>query len=71
VERPIKELRGFERITLRPNETRTVRLPLKGTDLTYWDAGKHSFVVEPGSVSIMLGASSADARLEKTISVTQ
>jgi beta-glucosidase len=71
VERPIRELRGFERITLRPNETRTVRLPLKGTDLTYWDAGKHSFVVEPGSVSIMLGASSADARLEKTISVTQ
>jgi len=71
VERPIKELRGFQRIPLRPNETRTVRLPLKGTDLTYWDAGKHSFVVEPGSVSIMLGASSADARLEKTISVTQ
>jgi beta-glucosidase len=71
VERPIKELRGFERVTLRPNETRTVRLPLKGTDLTYWDAGKHSFVVEPGAVRIMLGASSADARIEKTISVTQ
>jgi beta-glucosidase len=71
VARPIKELRGFERITLRPNETRTVRLPLKGTDLTYWDAGKQSFVVEPGSVSIMLGASSADARLEKTIEVKE
>ena len=71
MERPIKELRGFERITLRPNETRTVRLPLKGTDLTYWDADKHSFVVEPGSVSIMLGASSADVRLEKTIEVKE
>jgi beta-glucosidase len=71
VARPIKELRGFERITLRPNETWTVRLPLKGTDLTYWDADKRSFVVEPGSVSIMLGASSADTRLEKTIAVTQ
>jgi beta-glucosidase len=71
VERPIKELRGFQRITLQPNETKTVRLPLKGTDLTYWDAAKHSFVVEPGSVSVMLGGSSADARLEKTISVTQ
>jgi beta-glucosidase len=69
VARPIKELRGFERITLRPNETRTVRLPLKGTDLTYWDAGKRSFVVEPGRVSIMLGGSSADTRIEKTISV--
>jgi beta-glucosidase len=69
VARPIKELRGFERITLRPNETRTVRLPLKGTDLTYWDTGKQSFVAEPGRVSIMLGASSADARLEKTVEV--
>jgi beta-glucosidase len=71
VERPIKELRGFERITLRPNETRTVRLPLKGSDLTYWDAARHSFVAEPGAVGIMLGASSADARIEKSISVTQ
>ena len=30
VERPTRELRGFERIPLQPNETRTVRLPLKG-----------------------------------------
>jgi len=71
VERPIKELRGFQRIPLRPNETRTVRLPLKRTDLTYWDAGKQSFVVEPGRLSIMLGASSADIRLEKTIEVKE
>jgi beta-glucosidase len=71
VARPIKELRGFERITLRPNETRTVRLPLKGSDLTYWDADQRSFVVEPGRVGIMVGASSADTRLEKTIPVTQ
>jgi len=71
VARPVKELRGFQRIALRPNETRTVRLSLKGTDLTYWDAEKRSFVVEPGSVSIMLGASSADTRVEKTIAVRQ
>ena len=71
VGRPIKELRGFQRISLHPNETRTVRLPLEGTDLTYWDAGKQSFVVEPGRLSIMLGASSADVRLEKTIEVRE
>lgn len=46
VERPIKELRGFQRITLQRNETRTVRIPLKGSELTYWDTGKQSFVVE-------------------------
>jgi beta-glucosidase len=71
VDRPIKELRGFQRIPLRANETRTVCLTLKGTDLTYWDAGKQSFVVEPGRLSIMLGASSADVRLEKTIEVKE
>jgi beta-glucosidase len=71
VARPIKELRGFERITIRPNETRTVRLPLKGTDLTYWDTDKQRFVLETGSVTIMLGASSADTRIEKTIAVTE
>jgi beta-glucosidase len=71
VERPLKELRGFARIALQPNETKTVRLPLKGAELTYWDAARQSFVVEPGRLSIMLGASSADVRLEKTMSVAQ
>ncbi len=70
VERPIKELRGFARVPLQPGQTRTIQLPLKGTDLTYWDAGKHSFVVEPGRLDIMLGASSADVRLRKTIEVS-
>ena len=68
-ERPIKELLGFERIALRPNQTRTVRLPWKGACLTYWDAGKQSFVVEPGSVRTMLGGSSAGVRLEQTTEV--
>ena len=71
VERPIKELRGFQRVTLAPNEKKTVRLPLKAADLTYWDAGKHSYVVEPGTVSIMVGGSSADTRIERTIAVTE
>ena len=64
-----KELRGFQRIPLQPGETRTVKFPLKATGLTYWDAGKQSFVVEPGHVQIMVGSSSADVRLEETIEV--
>ncbi len=70
VERPIKQLRGFQRITLQPGETRTVRIPLKGSDLSYWDAEKHSFVVEPGKIDVLVGASSADVRLRKTLTVT-
>ena len=70
VERPIKQLRGFQRITLQPDETRTVRLPLSGGRLSYWDAEKHSFVVEAGKIDILVGASSADIKLQKTVSVT-
>jgi beta-glucosidase len=70
VERPIKELRGFTRIALQPNETRTVQLPLKASELTYWDAAKQAYVVEPGKLNIMLGGSSADVRVEKTVMVT-
>jgi beta-glucosidase len=69
VERPIKALRGFQRIALQPGETRTVRLPLKGQDLTYWDVSAQRFVVEPGTLNIVLGGSSASVRVEKTIEV--
>jgi beta-glucosidase len=69
VERPIQELRGFDRVTLQPNETRTVKLPLKGKEMTYWDAGKQSFVVEPGKLRVMVGASSANAKLETTVGI--
>ena len=48
VERPIKQLRGFQRVTIQPNETRTVTIPLKGTTWLYWNADQHSFVVEAG-----------------------
>jgi DNA-cytosine methyltransferase len=67
VERPIKELRGFQRIPLQPGESRTVKFPLVATGLTYWDLGTQRFVVEPGHVKIMLGSSSADVRLEKRL----
>jgi hypothetical protein len=46
-------------------------MPLKGGEPTYWDAATQSFVVEPGKINIMLGSSSADAKLEKTAAVTR
>jgi beta-glucosidase len=69
--RSIKQLRGFQRIKLQPGETQTVRLPLKGQDLAYWDAARQSFVVEPGKLNIMLGGSSASVQVEKTIEVKE
>jgi beta-glucosidase len=63
VARPLKQLRGFERVTLAPGETRTVRFRVAAEDLAYWEPSRHGWVVEPGPVELMAGRSSADADL--------
>lgn len=69
VDRPVKELKGFARVHLRPGETCTVRIPLAANDLRYWDAARHAWVLEPGRVTVQIGASSADIRAERTLEV--
>jgi beta-glucosidase len=69
VSRPIKELRGFQRVALQPGETKTVTVPLTAKSLAYWDTAKHSFVVEEGPVEIQVGSSSADIRLKTRVLV--
>ncbi len=64
VKRPIKELRGFERIRLKPGEKRTVTFSLKGEQLAFYDVDTHSFVVEPGRFDVMVGSSSELIRLQ-------
>jgi beta-glucosidase len=69
VQRPRKELKGFRRIALQPKETKTVEIPLKAESLAYWSTDMQRFVVERDKIKIMLGGSSAENRLEKTVSV--
>ena len=69
VGRPVKELRGFRRVALQPGETTTVELPLPAKSLAYWDTGRHAFVVEPDTVEISVGGSSADAKLKTKVKV--
>ena len=69
VERPIKELKGFQRIALKAGETKTVRIALPAKDLAYWDATKKQWVVEDEKVNLMLGGSSADVKVQQTIVV--
>ena len=57
--RPVKELRGFQRITLDPGETRTVRFDVSSDQLSYHGADMKR-VVEPGQFQLMLGGSSVD-----------
>jgi beta-glucosidase len=62
VKRPIKELRGFQRVTLKPGEAKTITFTLAAQKLAYYDVGRHDFVVEPGLFEVMVGSSSADIR---------
>jgi beta-glucosidase len=55
--RPVKELKGFQRVTLKPGEKRTVRFTLAAQDLAIWDMDMHR-VVEPGDYEVMTGSSS-------------
>jgi beta-glucosidase len=69
VERPREELKGFQRVTVQPNETKTVQIPLKASTLAYWDEKLGSFQVEAEPVKIMVGSSSADIKLDTTVQV--
>jgi hypothetical protein len=73
LERPLKQLRGFARISLRAGESRTVVLKVTAADLAYWDVGRRAWVVEDGRVELMVGPSSADAdlKLRRTIVVNR
>ncbi len=62
--RPIKELRGFERVHLRSGETKTVALDITPESLAFYDV-RMNYVVEPGDFAIMVGNSSRDCDLQR------
>ena len=66
VTRPIKELKGFQKISLQPGETKTVALDITPELLAFYDVNM-KFVVEPGEFEIQVGNSSRDADLQKVI----
>jgi beta-glucosidase len=62
VPRPVKELKGFEKITLQPNEEKTVTFTIDKSALSYFDIAKHDWVAEPGDFTALVGAASDDIR---------
>jgi beta-glucosidase len=70
LKRPNEELRGFERITLAPGQTKTVKLTILGSKLAFYDEKIHDFRVEPEMIDVMVGSSSADIRLKSQFRVT-
>jgi beta-glucosidase len=69
VERPQVELEGFKRVTIAPNETKTVEIPLKASSLAWWDEKLPGFRVETEPVDLMVGNSSSDIEASTTVKV--
>ncbi|WP_370468282.1 glycoside hydrolase family 3 N-terminal domain-containing protein [Parvularcula maris] len=69
VTRPVKELRGFQRVSLKPGQRRTVRFEIGPEDLRFWNADMER-IVEPGEFEIMVGSSSEDLKTA-TLTVTE
>jgi beta-glucosidase len=63
VPRPIKELKGFQKVFLRSGESKRVTLDLDQRSFAFFDPGKHQWVAEAGKYNILVGASSQDIQL--------
>jgi beta-glucosidase len=60
---PIKELKGFRRITLKKGESKNIEIEVDKELLRYWDEKSGRFIVPDGNYEFMVGSSSADIRL--------
>ena len=68
--RPVRELKGFERITLGPHEKKTVHFSLGNEELTYWSTATKSWVEEPSNFDVWVGGDST-AQLHANFEITK
>jgi beta-glucosidase len=68
--RPVRELKGFERVTLAAHEKKTVHFALGKDELTYWSTATKSWVEEPATFDVWVGADS-NASLHANFKITQ
>ncbi len=69
VYRPVKELKGFQKVFLKAGESKTVTIPLDDKAFRYFNVRTDRFEVEGGDYDILIGASVADIRLSGTVTV--
>ncbi|MCT4119028.1 glycoside hydrolase family 3 C-terminal domain-containing protein [Elizabethkingia anophelis] len=62
VPRPVKELKGFEKINLKPGEQKEVSFTIDKSALSFFDAATHQWLAEPGEFEALVGASSSDIK---------
>ena len=61
VTRPVKELKGFQKIALQPGESKTVSFTISINDLKFYNS-ELKFVAEPGDFKVMIGPNSRDVK---------
>lgn len=68
-ERPVIELKGFEKISLEPKETKQVNITLNKNAFAFYKEAINSWIVEKGEFNILVGSSSKDIRVKKSIEI--
>jgi len=71
VQRPERELKGFQKVRLAPGETRHVTLNLDARSFSYWDESTHNWKMDPAKFQIRVGDSSESTPLEATLTATE
>lgn len=69
VMRPVKELKGFKKVFLKPGESRRITLNIPVSSLAFYSEAQSQFVVEPGEFILQLGASASDIKQKISIEV--
>jgi len=66
---PPKVLRGFSKVYLQPGEQSVQTLTVSARDCSIWNTDQHAWELVSGSFGVLIGASSADIRLQATLNV--
>lgn len=67
VPRPLKELKGYEKVFLKKGETKNISVILDKEAFSFYDVKSKSFVIEPGDFEIMVGGNSVDIQLKVVV----
>ena len=69
VHRPLRELKGFNKVNLKPNETKEVSILINKEELKFWDINENRFVLEDGEYIIQVGKNSKEIALQEKVTI--
>jgi beta-glucosidase len=70
IDRPVRELKGFQRVHLNAGEQTQVTIPIDASSFAYWNVTDHAWKCDNGDYYIEVGSSSRDIRLRAKLNLT-